>query len=128
MELYFILKSMWQDQYYYMYGFLFLVFCLLIVTCIEVTIVMIYFQLLNEDYRWQWKSFLVSSSSTWHIFAFSILQYLSKGDYHVGMMAGVVYFTYLVVGLAVYFVCTGMIGFWMCYWFLRQIYGAVKID
>jgi transmembrane 9 superfamily protein 2/4 len=61
MELYFIFKSMWQDQYYYMFGFLAFVFGLLVITCIEITIVMIYFQLCNEDYRWQWKSGWASS-------------------------------------------------------------------
>lgn len=43
MELYFIIKSLWADQFYYAFGFLALVFVLLIITCVEVTIVMIYF-------------------------------------------------------------------------------------
>jgi hypothetical protein len=47
-ELFFILKSIWQDQFYYMYGFLSLVFIILMVTCIEITIVIIYFQLCGE--------------------------------------------------------------------------------
>ncbi len=42
MEVYFILKSMWQEQYYYMFGFLFLVGVLLVVTVAEITIVRIY--------------------------------------------------------------------------------------
>ncbi len=47
-ELFFILKSIWEDQYYYMFGFLSLVFMILVVTCIEMTIVIIYFQLCDE--------------------------------------------------------------------------------
>lgn len=128
MELYFILKSMWQDQYYYMYGFLFLSFVLLIITCVEVTIMMIYFQLCSEDYRWHWRSFLVSSSSTWYILVFALGQYISRQEMHVGFMASVLFISKLLIGTAVYFVCTGMIGFWMSYWFLRRIYGAIKID
>ena len=42
MEVYFILKSMWQEQYYYMFGFLVLVGVLLVVTVAEITIVCIY--------------------------------------------------------------------------------------
>ena len=50
-ELYFILASVWLDQYYYVFGFLFLVFLLLAITCAEIAIVLIYFQLCSEDYR-----------------------------------------------------------------------------
>ena len=44
-ELFFILTSIWLHRYYYVFGFLFIVFIILIVTCAEITIVMIYFQL-----------------------------------------------------------------------------------
>jgi transmembrane 9 superfamily protein 2/4 len=44
-ELFFILTSLWLDQYYYVFGFLLLVFCLLIVTCAEISIVLTYFHL-----------------------------------------------------------------------------------
>jgi transmembrane 9 superfamily protein 2/4 len=40
-ELAFIFRSLWQDQYQYVYGFLLLVFTFLIITCVEVTIVVI---------------------------------------------------------------------------------------
>jgi len=47
-ELFFILKSIWQDQFYYMFGFLGLVFVILVTTVIEITIVITYFQLCGE--------------------------------------------------------------------------------
>ena len=47
-ELFFIMKSIWLDQYYYMYGFLTVVFVILIITCVEITIVIIYFTLCSE--------------------------------------------------------------------------------
>jgi len=43
-ELFFILSSMWMDQYYYVFGFTLLVFVILLVTCAEVTVVLVYFQ------------------------------------------------------------------------------------
>ncbi|KAI3644818.1 hypothetical protein MP228_010982 [Amoeboaphelidium protococcarum] len=128
MELFFIMKSMWQDQYYYMYGFMALVYILLVITCIEVTIVMIYFQLCGEDYRWQWKSFFVSSSSTWYILTFGIVQYLTKAERVTNYMAGMIFFSYLLIGCVAYFLTTGMIGFWATYAFVRKIYGSIKID
>jgi len=47
-ELFFIMKSVWLDQYYYMYGFLAIVFIILLITCVEITIVIIYFTLCSE--------------------------------------------------------------------------------
>ncbi|KAH9734398.1 hypothetical protein KPL71_017359 [Citrus sinensis] len=44
-ELFFILTSIWLHQFYYLFGFLLLVFLILIVTCAEITIVLYYFQL-----------------------------------------------------------------------------------
>lgn len=43
-ELFFILSSMWMDQYYYVFGFTLIVFFILCITCAEVTMVLIYFQ------------------------------------------------------------------------------------
>ena len=56
-ELFFILTSIWLDQYYYVFGFLLVVVIVLLVTCAEITIVLCYFQLCAEDYRWWWQSF-----------------------------------------------------------------------
>lgn len=41
-----------MNQIYYVFGFLYVVFFILIATCAEITMVMCYFQLCNEDYRW----------------------------------------------------------------------------
>ena len=40
---------------YYMFGFIFLVSLILIVTCSETTILLCYFHLAAEDYRWWWR-------------------------------------------------------------------------
>lgn len=47
-ELFFILSAIWGQQLYYIFGFLFIVFIILILTCAEITIVMCYFQLCSE--------------------------------------------------------------------------------
>ena len=44
-ELFFILTSIWLDQYYYVFSFLLVVVVVLFVTCAEITIVLCYFQL-----------------------------------------------------------------------------------
>jgi transmembrane 9 superfamily protein 2/4 len=47
-ELFFIFTAIWQNQFYYMFGFLFLVFIILIISCSQISIVMVYFQLCGE--------------------------------------------------------------------------------
>ncbi|XP_013788711.1 transmembrane 9 superfamily member 2-like [Limulus polyphemus] len=47
-QLFFILNSIWSSQMYYMFGFLFLVFIILIITCSETTVLLCYFHLCAE--------------------------------------------------------------------------------
>ena len=47
-ELFFILSAIWGEQYYYLFGFLFLVFLILVITSAEISVVMCYFQLCAE--------------------------------------------------------------------------------
>ncbi len=51
-ELFFILTSMWLQQFYYLFGFLALVFLILFITCAEITIVLCYFQVQHERAWW----------------------------------------------------------------------------
>eukprot|EP00331_Platyophrya_macrostoma_P014371 CAMPEP_0176409516 /NCGR_PEP_ID=MMETSP0127-20121128/2542_1 /TAXON_ID=938130 /ORGANISM="Platyophrya macrostoma, Strain WH" /LENGTH=576 /DNA_ID=CAMNT_0017788905 /DNA_START=26 /DNA_END=1753 /DNA_ORIENTATION=+ len=53
-EVFFIFAAVWLNRYYYVFGFLFLVAVILAITCAEITIVICYFQLCAEDYRWAW--------------------------------------------------------------------------
>jgi transmembrane 9 superfamily protein 2/4 len=77
-ELFFILSSIWLHQFYYIFGFLAIVFIILILTCAEITIVMCYFQLCSEDYHWWWRSFLTSGASAFYMFLYSIFYFFTK--------------------------------------------------
>ena len=59
---YFIFTSFWQYKIYYVFGFMLLVFLIMMIVTICVTIVCIYFLLNSEDYRWLAKK--KSSTST----------------------------------------------------------------
>ena len=52
-ELFFILSSIWMEQFYYVFGIALLVCIILAVTCGELSILFCYFQLCAEDHRWQ---------------------------------------------------------------------------
>lgn len=42
------MQAIWENQFYYLFGFLFLVFIILVVSCSQISIVMVYFQLCAE--------------------------------------------------------------------------------
>ncbi|WIA17971.1 hypothetical protein OEZ85_009460 [Tetradesmus obliquus] len=126
-ELFFILSSVWLHQFYYLFGFLALVFVILCITCAEISIVLCYFQLCSEDYNWWWRAYFTSGSSALYLFAYSAFYFYSKLDISK-LLPQVLYFTYMAMVSYGFFCLTGTIGFVACYWFVRQIYGALKID
>merc|ERR1712032_1212625 len=77
-ELFFIMSSLWQHQFYYLLGFLALVLIILVITCAEISIALTYFQLTSENYKWWWRSFMASGSSALYVFLYSILYFSSR--------------------------------------------------
>ncbi|GAB4854652.1 Transmembrane 9 super member 8 [Ancistrocladus abbreviatus] len=126
-ELFFILTSIWLHQFYYIFGFLFIVFAILVVTCAEITIVLCYFQLCGEDYLWWWRSYLTSGSSALYLFLYATFYFFTKLEI-TKPVSGILYFGYMLIASYAFFVLTGTIGFYACFWFTRLIYSSVKID
>ncbi|OIW14971.1 hypothetical protein TanjilG_30690 [Lupinus angustifolius] len=126
-ELFFILTSIWLNQFYYIFGFLFLVFIILIITCAEITVVLCYFQLCSEDYLWWWRSYLTSGSSALYLFLYATFYFFTKLEI-TKLVSAVLYFGYMLIASYAFFVVTGTIGFYACFWFTRLIYSSVKID
>ncbi|KAF6174931.1 hypothetical protein GIB67_026419 [Kingdonia uniflora] len=126
-ELFFILTSIWLNQFYYIFGFLFIVFVILLITCAEITIVLCYFQLCSEDYHWWWRAYLTAGSSALYLFLYSIFYFFTKLEI-TKFVSGILYFGYMLIVSYAFFVLTGTIGFYACFWFVRKIYSSVKID
>jgi transmembrane 9 superfamily protein 2/4 len=126
-ELFFILSSMWLNQVYYLFGFLSLVSLILIITCAEISIVLCYFQLCNEDYRWWWRAYFTSGSSALYLFLYSLFYFYTKLDI-TRVVPMMMYFGYMAMVSYGFFCLTGTIGFYACYLFVWTIYSAVKID
>lgn len=126
-ELFFILGAIWQNQFYYLFGFLFLVALVLSVACAEITIVLVYMQLCSEDYHWWWRSFLLGGSCAAYVFLYSVFYFVTKLHME-DPVAALLYFAYsLLMALGV-FLATGTIGFFSSFLFIRKIYGSIKID
>lgn len=126
-QLFFILNSIWSHQMYYMFGFLFLVFIILLITCSEATILLCYFHLCAEDYHWWWRSFLTSGFTAIYFFFYCIHYYVSKLEIE-GFASTLLYFGYTLIMVFLFFLLTGTIGFFACFWFVTKIYSVVKVD
>ncbi|KAL0432119.1 UNVERIFIED_CONTAM: Transmembrane 9 superfamily member 1 [Sesamum latifolium] len=77
-EMYFVFTSFWNYKVYYVYGFMLLVFVILIIVTICVTIVGTYFLLNAENYHWQWTSFFSAASTALYVYFYSIYYYHVK--------------------------------------------------
>jgi len=126
-QLFFVLNSIWSSQIYYMYGFLFIVFLILMITCSETTILLCYFHLCAEDYHWWWRSFLTSGFTSFYLAIYCVHYFITKLDI-VGTASTLLYFGYTSVMVVCFFLLTGTIGFFACFWFVRKIYSVVKVD
>jgi transmembrane 9 superfamily member 2/4 len=123
----FILGSVWQGRVYYVFGFLALVFVIVLVTCAEATIVLIYFQLVNLDYRWWWKSYVASGSYGLWLFAYSIFYYSTALTIR-SWWSSVLYYGYMLMISYFFFIMTGAVGFVAAFLFVRAIYGSIKVE
>ncbi|CAL4067461.1 unnamed protein product, partial [Meganyctiphanes norvegica] len=126
-QLFFILNSIWSAQTYYMFGFLLLVFLILVITCSETTILLCYFHLCAEDYHWWWRSFLTSGFTAVYLFAYCCHYFVTKLNIE-GVVSTLLYFGYTAIMVFLFFLLTGSIGFCACLWFVRKIYSVVKVD
>ena len=126
-ELFFIMTSLWLHQFYYIFGFLLLVFIILFITCAEISIVLCYFQLCAEDYHWWWRAFLNPGASGLYLFGYSCIYFFRQLEM-VGFVPTLVYFGYMFVASLLFALMTGTIGFLSCWWFVIKIFGAVKVD
>lgn len=126
-ELYFMMSALWLHQIYYIFGFLFLVLIVLVVTCAEVAILMTYFQLCLEDYHWWWRSFFTAGACAFYLFFYSIWYNMTQLNI-TGMVPTLIYFTYMSLASFTFFLVTGTIGFVCSFCFNTVIYGSIKVD
>lgn len=126
-ELYYIYNSLWFNKIYYMFGFLFLCYGLMLLTTATVTILLTYFLLCAENYHWQWRSFIAAGAGSFYVFLYAVIYLISKLS--LGSLTSyVLYLGYSLLMAFVLFVLTGSIGFICSFFFTRKIYGSIKID
>uniref|UniRef100_A0A7S3DNG9 Transmembrane 9 superfamily member n=1 Tax=Entomoneis paludosa TaxID=265537 RepID=A0A7S3DNG9_9STRA len=126
-ELAFIMSALWLHQIYYVMGFLLAVLLILTATCAQVSVVLTYLQLCAENHRWWWWSFWNCGSAGIYLFAYAIW-FLGSRLEMVGFLPVIVYLTYMGMMSICFGMYCGAVGFLSSFWFVRTIYGAVKVD
>ncbi|SCW04262.1 LAFE_0H09648g1_1 [Lachancea fermentati] len=125
-ELYFIYSSLWFNKIFYMFGFLFFAFLLWTLTTSLVTVLLTYYSLCMENWKWQWRGFwLGGAGCAIYVFLHSIL--LTK--FKLGGLTTIVLYTgYSLVISVLCCLITGAVGFLSSLWFVRRIYASIKVD
>jgi transmembrane 9 superfamily member 3 len=95
-EMYFIFTSFWSYKFYYVYGFMLLVYLILSMVTICTTIVSVYFILNSENYHWQWLSFFSAGSTSVYVFLYSIYYFMYKTQM-TGLLQVSYYFGYMYI-------------------------------
>lgn len=115
-ELYPILTSLWTGRIYYMFGFLFLCYGIMVLTTACTTILLVYFLLCAEDYRWQWRAFLGSGMTGVYVFVIALWFWVTRISFG-GLTGAILYVGYsALIGFLV-FVLTGK--FSSCFIFIK---------
>jgi len=126
-ELFFIMTSLWMDQFYYVFGFTFIVYMILIITCAEVTVLLVYYQLCAENHRWWWYSFFTAGSTALYMFLYSCFWFKSLEASRM-LLTYMLFFGYMFLMCFTMLLVTGMIGSMSSLWFIRKIFSSIKVD
>lgn len=126
-EMYFIFTAFWSYKFYYVYGFLLMVYGILAMVTICTTIVAVYFILNSENHQWQWVAFQSAGSTAFYVFLYSIFYFFYKTEM-TGFLQISFYFCYMLLFCFALFLMCGTIGVWGASVFVRKIYRDVKID
>ncbi|KAI8093607.1 uncharacterized protein BX664DRAFT_330099 [Halteromyces radiatus] len=122
-----LLKSRCNGEFYFAIPHFVLTCMVMSLTTAQVSVILIFFQLCNEDYHWWWMSFMIGGSSSMYMFIYGLIYYMTKTNMN-GFYGGMIYLIQLLLGCVLTGLSTGSIGFFSAYWMIRRIYSAVKMD
>lgn len=111
-ELYFIMTSLWTNKIYYMFGFLFLCYGLMIITTAATTVLLVYFLLCAENYRWHWRAFAGAGMTGGYVFLNALLFWATRVSFG-GFTGAVLYVGYSALIGFIVFILTGKLPFLM---------------
>ena len=125
-ELFYIMDSLWKQNFYALSKYLLISNIILIITSSQIGILFTYLNLCKGDYRWWWKSFLVSASPGIYIIIFSVF-YLFKLKF-LQLSSIIIYLNFMVLlSIMISLIC-GTSGLLLTFIFLRNIYSKLNLN
>ena len=117
---------MWFNKIFYMFGFLFLWFLLLVATTVLVSVLAIYYSLCGENHRWHWKAMFVGGSCSIYVFLHAL--FFIRNEVLSGVASVILFLGYSMIISVLIFLMCGSLGFLASLFFVRSIYAQIKID
>ena len=125
-EFIYVMASLWRDQIYYLFGFLWIALNVLIIVSSEVSIIVVYLCLCKGDYNWWWKSFFIGGSPVIYIIGYSVYYFFYLNITRFSTMF--IYYGAMTIFSSVIFLICGSLSTLFTYIFLIKIYSMIKID
>lgn len=126
-ELFFVYTALFHYKFYYMYGFMELIFILLLFVTMAMNVIVVYFTLNNEDHKWQWVPSKIGFSVGLYVFLYSLYYYTYRTN-----MSGSLQFVHFVsmnitLSIFVALMCSS-VGFYAANLFVSRIYRVSKFE
>jgi len=126
-EVYYIFTSIWGPRLYLLFGMMAISFAMLLIVTGSVSIAATYCKFCEEDWKWQWRAFIVPAATGVMLYIFSIYYYTARSEMD-GTLQTVFYFAYtflIAYGMAL---MLGTVGFYTSNVFVKRIYSLIKSD
>ena len=124
-EFKYLIESVWRNQMYAMFGFLFVNFLLHAVTTCLLAVVQTYLTLSYQNYEWWWRSFWTGASGSVFVGAYAIYYLMTVMDI-TSVSSDLVYILYTQIFVIFFGIMSGMISVFASYLFIEFLYSNIK--
>jgi transmembrane 9 superfamily member 2/4 len=106
-----------------------LFFEVLIVTCVEMSLVVTFLALRNENHKWAWTSFSTSAASSAYLFLYMMSLMIAQPGFGATTHVSTLLFTtYSLVISSSFALMCGSAGWFASFAFVRKIYSVIRSD
>ncbi|KAJ8899270.1 hypothetical protein K2173_017305 [Erythroxylum novogranatense] len=125
-ELFYIFSSIWFGTFYTAFSYLLIVVFLVLVGCVELSVLVTCIRLSVEDWRWWWKAFFASGSVSFYFSMFAISYLIFDLQGLSGPASTTLYLGYTLILATAIMLATGSIGFLASFYFVKFLYSSVS--
>lgn len=126
-EFVYLMKSVWHNQIYYMYGWLFFDLFIMINIVALVSMLNTYRDLTFLNHRWWWRSFLIGSSAGLYMAGFSLYYLFADLDYNM-FGSYLIYTAEMLLVIVSFSIMCGSVAVISSFLFCTQIYATARAD